>query len=250
MYTSFRHYCEFGSDSSNCALCRLAIAKMRRGNTYLVNSDSLGDGCNTQRIKRYNECIERIARQNERFTACVMTLANMLHHIDVKLYRHTVDVQMARYIEYNRISLYIYRFKLIGEAITEALEDDIYYDGRLNAADPLTFIYVESGKYHAFRLKRKLEAQIVHDNSEVGEQLLISKMEITQVESFLASISLLSIFKVTLILIALAVCAVIVSRYCVCCMDAFSKISFKRNSNREDVEMALQRQQPLASDLS
>ncbi len=67
-------------------------------------------------------------------------------------------------------------------------------------------------------------------------------MEITQIEAILASISLLSIFKGTLILVALAVCAVIISRYCVCCMDALSKICSKQEANGKE-DIALQTRQ-------
>ncbi len=96
-------YCRNGDTDEKCEPCRLAVVKIRKGDKSLIIPDSLGDGCNTQRMIRYHEC--EIYTIKYKDSISIMEVAAHLHHTDVVSQRALEEVaRIAKELKNERLA--------------------------------------------------------------------------------------------------------------------------------------------------
>ena len=114
-------YCRNGDTDEKCEPCRLAVVKIRKGDKSLTIPDSLGDGCNTQRMIRYHECEVYTIKYDDRVS--IMEVAAHLHHIDVASQRSLEEVvRIAKEIEDERLARNLQLKRIMQKDIEDILK--------------------------------------------------------------------------------------------------------------------------------
>ena len=141
MAFTLNHYCKNDGDSIDCAPCHAAVEQIRQKNDSLSIPDSLGDGCNMQRMKRYRECVRIVTWNSDQFMPAMRNAAEVLHQIDIDSFRLVNKAKNAKYKSKGRNTPDDFGSSVIREVLYMAIEWDGYYSEQLFVEQPLGIFY-------------------------------------------------------------------------------------------------------------
>ena len=141
MAFTLNHYCKNDGDSIDCTTCHAAVERIRQQNDFLSIPDSLGDGCNMLRMKRYSECVRIVTWDSDQFMPAMRNTAEVLHQIDVDSFRLVGKVRKANFVINDKNVSNEERDSAIWQLLWTAIDWDDYYSNQLFAEQPLSIFY-------------------------------------------------------------------------------------------------------------